>query len=404
VYKQGLVLSDPNSPVVSPRRAHAPGWSTSAGLRPSRGRRARRIALLAGLLCLLPVLISYVSAMTQRSDSSLGIRTVEWMRDNGARGLVTTVENWYYSLNAPSKGGPALRSLPAQSGAVAAGGAVTHIRRVHHYRPPRIKPVIHPALPGEGVWHATFAAGGPRPPVLITSYRPDPSYPQLVAGVAWMDHTRTSVQLYPGLQEPAVPLPSRGPMEVPHALRSGLVATFNSGFKLADSGGGVALGGHTYAPLHSGMATIVRYTSGRMDIVAWNGGPSAGPNVVYARQDLPLIVNHGSVNPNLSDGPQWGATLGNKVYVWRSGVGIDRHGNLIYAAANDLTVASLARILIHAGAVRAMELDINAYWPSFITYRFPGAGHPSNLLADMVRSPLRYLTPDDRDFFAVYVR
>ena len=51
-----------------------------------------------------------------------------------------------------------------------------------------------------------------------------------------------------------------------------------------------------------------------------------------------------------------------------------------------------------------MELDINSYWPSFITYRFPGAKQPSNLLADMVRSPFRYLTPDDRDFFAVYAR
>ena len=50
-----------------------------------------------------------------------------------------------------------------------------------------------------------------------------------------------------------------------------------------------------------------------------------------------------------------------------------------------------------------MELDINAYWPSFITYRAPGAwrGEPA---AGMVRSPQRYLTPDDRDFFAVYLR
>ena len=48
-------------------------------------------------------------------------------------------------------------------------------------------------------------------------------------------------------------LPSRGPEEVPTALRSKLVATFNSGFKLADSGGGFALGGHTYAPLKDGL-------------------------------------------------------------------------------------------------------------------------------------------------------
>jgi hypothetical protein len=398
------LLSPQNPTAVSPRRAPAPEWWTGTASRAPRWRRARRIALLAALLCLVPVVVSYVSTMMQRSDSSLGIRTVEWMRDNGARGIVNTVENWYYSLKAPAEGGPALRTLPAQTGVLAtpAPGVVLH--RAHHYRPPRLTPVIHPALRGEGQWHATFMGGSARPPVLITSYRPDPNYPQLVAGVAWIDHTRTSVQLYPGLKEPSVAMPSRGSMDVPHGLRGRLMTTFNSGFKLADSGGGFAYDGHTYAALHDGLATIVRYAGGRVDIVAWNGGPNAGPGVSYARQDLPLIVNHGQVSPNLSDGPEWGATLGNKVYVWRSGVGIDRRGNLIYAAANDLTVASLARILVHAGAVRAMELDINSYWPSFITYRLPGAGHPSNLLADMVRSPRRYLTPDDRDFFAVYVR
>ena len=77
--------------------------------------------------------------------------------------------------------------------------------------------------------------------MLITSSAPSPHYPQNVAGVAWIDHTRTSIWLYPGPQEPAVTLPARGPMEVPAALRANLVATFNSGFKLTDSGGGFAL-------------------------------------------------------------------------------------------------------------------------------------------------------------------
>ncbi len=49
--------------------------------------------------------------------------------------------------------------------------------------------------------------------------------------------------------------------------RSGLVATFNSGFKLADSGGGFASGGHTYAPLKAGLATIVRYRDGHVDVI-----------------------------------------------------------------------------------------------------------------------------------------
>jgi hypothetical protein len=226
----------------------------------------------------------------------------------------------------------------------------------------------------------------------------------VVAGVAWIDHTRTSTVLYPGRSEPAVSLPDRGPSEVPTDQRSRLVATFNSGFKLSDSGGGFAYHGHTYASLQNGLATAVRYSSGKVDIVSWSGGSSAGSDVVYARQNLPLIVNHGQPNPNLSDGPEWGATLGNAILVWRSAVGIDKHGNLLYAAANDQTVHSLAEILIRAGAVRAMELDINSEWTSFITYRFPGAGHPANILDAMQPSSSRYLSPDDRDFFAVYMK
>jgi len=283
---------------------------------------------------------------------------------------------------------------------------LSSIARSHHhyYRPHRLSPVITPGLAGEGVWRATFSAGGSRPPILVSSFRTDPSYPRLVAGVAWIDTTRTSVWLYPGRQEPAVSLP-RGPMEVPTDLRHRLVATFNSGFKVQDSGGGFAIGGHAYATMRPGLATLVRYVNGRMDVKAWRGGPGvAGTGVIFARQNLPLIVNHGRPNPNLSDGPEWGATLGNAIRVWRSGVGIDRGHNLIYAAAPEQTVGSLAAILIHAGAVRAMELDINTYWTNLITYRFPGAHGAANLLASMTRPPSRYLTPDDRDFFAVYVK
>ena len=101
------------------------------------------------------------------------------------------------------------------------------------------------------------------------------------------------------------------------------------------------------------------------------------PGVDFARQNLPLIVAGGRPNPNLNDGPQWGLTLGNAVRVWRSGVGIDARGNLIYAAANDQTVESLAEILIHAGAVRAMQLDINSYWVTFNSYAQPSAGSPA---------------------------
>jgi hypothetical protein len=354
-------------------------------------RRARRVGWLAFAICLVPIAISYSTTMAGPSNSSFTIRSFEWLRDHGAARIATQIESIYYTLNAPSTGGPPLRRLPLT------------VRAPAMVHPQDVAPVLRPSLPGEGIWVPTETWSGPSPPVQIAQFRSDPNYPQLVAGVAWIDPRRTSIVLYPGRLEPSVSVP-RGPMEVPPSLRSRLLATFNSGFKLEDANGGWADGGVTYAPLQKGVATFVGYTNGRVDIESWQGGPDVPRGVDFARQNLPLIVEGGQANPNLNDGPQWGATLGNAIRVWRSGIGINAQGDLIYAAAEDQTVSSLAAILIHAGAIRAMELDINSYWVTFNSYVEPNAGRPRCLLPSMTRPVTRYLSPDDRDFFAVYLR
>ena len=118
--------------------------------RPGRARRVRRVAAIAAGICLVPALISYIGAVAQPSNGTLGIRTVEWLRDNGARGLVNKVESIYYSLNSPAKGGPPLRALPHQAGIVSGPGEAVHRAVRSYYEPRPIPPVIHPALRGEG--------------------------------------------------------------------------------------------------------------------------------------------------------------------------------------------------------------------------------------------------------------
>ena len=364
-------------------------------------RRARRVILMAAAICLVPVAVSWVHTVSEPHNVGLGVTSVEWLRSHGANPLVSEVENEYYTLTAPSKGGPPLKSLPQVGVAAAAAGWAQ--QAAGPYRPPPIKPLIHPALKGEGVWRAAESHPGPEPPVLLTTFRSDPEYPTFVAGVAWIDSAKTRLAYVPGLAEPPE-ISHRGPAEVPPALRHRVVATFNGGFPLETSNAGLVYRGQTVAPMVNGIATLVEYRDGRIDVVRWEHGENPGPRVWFAKQNLPPIVSAGRLNPNLSDGPEWGATVNNAVRVWRSGIGIDRHGNLIYAAANDQTVGSLAEILQRAGAVRALELDINEDWTSFITYRRPGAVEPSNLLPEMFRPASRYLTPDERDFFAVYAR
>ncbi|HKZ13472.1 MAG TPA: phosphodiester glycosidase family protein [Solirubrobacterales bacterium] len=369
-------------------------------------RRVRRVLLAACLFCLAVAAVSWIPAVTGSRNLSISIASVEWLRSHGGNPIVTQIENWYYTLNEPEKGGPALTSLPQVGVGAAAGaeGGEEGGAEKAVYRPPDVKPLIHPVLKGEGVWEKAGAKVGPEPPVLLTTFRSDPEYPQFVAGVAWLDSARTEVAYVPGLAEPPEPLEDRGNGEVPPGKRKRLVATFNGGFPLETSNAGLIYRGKVKETMVNGIATIVRYRDGRVDIVKWEHGPGAPKNVWFAKQNLPPIIYEGKLNPNLSDGPEWGETVNNAVRVWRSGLGIDAHGNLMYAAANYQTVESLAKVLQRAGAVRALELDINEDWTSFISYRHPGAGEPSNLLPEMFRSPERYLEPDERDFFAVYLR
>ncbi|HWE58643.1 MAG TPA: hypothetical protein VG228_03025 [Solirubrobacteraceae bacterium] len=106
--------------------------------------------------------------------------------------------------------------------------------------PPPIKPVFAHSLAGEGVWKPTGpSVDGGAPLLLLTTYRPDPVYPQIVAYVAWFDHTRTALAYYPGRYQPPTAA-LRGPMMVSDDQRSRLLATFNGAFTHDDGNNGSA--------------------------------------------------------------------------------------------------------------------------------------------------------------------
>jgi len=404
--------------------------NTRSVLRRLRSRQRWRVWVTVLIVLSSPALYSYVGTMEQPSSLPLAVRSVEWVRSHHGSWLVDETEHVYYGwLKAPRTGGPALPTLPSvglppaaptpaagaapgvsitapASPAAHAGhgsamsGLPAAVQPVSGL-PAAVQPVISPALPNEGIWQPTGpdVAGGP--PVLVTDFRPEAAYPRMVAYVAWFDHTRTQLAYYPGRYEPpraAV----RGPAQVPVGQRGRLAATFNAGFIFTDGRNGSSDNGLTNEPLKDGLATLVGYHDGRVDIVIWHGGPNPGPQYAFTRQSLPPIVWNNQLNPALKDRSLWGATLGNAVRVWRTGAGIDSAGNLIYAAANGQTVESLARLLQRAGAIKAMQLDINPEWPSLITYRHQPGLVPNKIVPNWQQSATRYLVPDDRDFFAVY--
>jgi hypothetical protein len=400
-----LRTSDPPDP-AGPHRADASLERLQARRSQRRKaaarRRRRRRLLLIGtpfLGLFVWAVSSYTIWMLKPTSMSFFPRSVEWVRAEVPFGntIVDDVEHIYYTANAPKKGGRGPKRLPAV-GLGLTGGKPTAPW------PPPIKPVFAHPLPGEGIWTPTGPPVDGGPPVLVTTFRPEVEYPQLLAYAAWFDHTRTAIAYYPGRYEP--PKTSvRGPTLVPNGQRWRLLATFNGGFTYEDGENGSTVNGQVNEPLKDGKATLVGYRDGRVEIVNWSGGPNAGPDVAWARQSLAPIVWNGRLNPTLNvdpNSPQWGFTLGGVTRVWRTGVGVDRRGNLIFVAAEGQTVVSIAKALRHAGALRAMELDINPDWHTLITYT-----HDHGLVPKMVepqpnQSADRYLVSDDRDFFAVY--
>jgi len=268
--------------------------------------------------------------------------------------------------------------------------------------PPHIPPLV-PGRPADGRWYRTDSWVRGAAPILLTTFAFDRA-PGDVAYVAWLRAARTQLALYPGYKGPGPTTLPRGPEQVPPAARGRLLATFNSGFYESDSPGGFSVGGLLYFPMLRDRATVLAHADGRVDIVRWTAGSRPGPGIVMARQNLALMVDRGRPAPGLDVAGAWGSTLGGAPAVWRTGLGVDRNGNLLYLAAPNQTAPTLARLLAHVGAVRAMELDINPEWPILVTYGGRGAAAPRLFVPNPNQIPTRFLYPSTKDFFAVYLR
>ena len=229
------------------------------------------------LMLLSPAIYSYATWMLRPSSMPFFARSVEWVRADLPFGnrLVDQIEHIYYSWNAPTKGGPQLKSLPPTGhGREGALG-----RRLPGLRGSSRSSGTGCRARGSGSPTGPPVKGGP--PVLVTTFRPETDYPRNVAYLAWFDHTRTDLAFYPGRYEP----PSaavRGPAMVPENQRRRLLATFNSGFIYRDVNNGSTDNGRVNEPLAKGNATLDRLPrrQGRDQDLERRGKRGAGRRLV----------------------------------------------------------------------------------------------------------------------------
>jgi Phosphodiester glycosidase len=372
-----------------------------------RFRRLLRRPTVRVILALIVVLCCWLAfsigqALTAPGGGSLSTKLAEWARDHYL-GPVVTFGEWL-TYSPPKVGGQPSFSLAVPSSAPT---KYRHTKTFQPIIPHRLSSMAGAPLPGEGQWRVLETVKG-EPAIFGTFLRPSAVYTSYVAGIVSMDQRLVSFQLRPGSEDPG-PGHWHAQSWIPPGTRTGLLATFNGGFKINTSGGGFYLNGHTAGTLTNGAASVVYYRNGTIKIGVWGRDVRMTSDVVGVRQNLRLIVDHGRVPASVNQDVlgSWGATLGGGYYVWRSGLGITRDGRVIFVYGPALNVQELADLLQRAGAVEALQLDINPAWTAYDYYK--AQGHPSdptpvNLLPDQPSTSYRYYSVYSRDFTAVYAR
>jgi hypothetical protein len=284
--------------------------------------------------------------------------------------------------------------------------------------PQNLIPFTSPTPVGAGAWTAAGRLVNGLPAVYETALVP-PGGAQ-AAGIAWMDTRLLSARLYSGSVSPG-----GGPYQftapVQNAQAATLVAAFNGGFKMNAARGGYYTEGRIVVPLVPGAASLVIYANGSVTVGVWGTDVAMASDVVAVRQNLVALVAGGQPTAQVTspDWQAWGSTCGASSCSstvagvesqWRSGAGVTADGALVYAAGPALTPLQLARLLVRAGVIRGMELDINPNWPVFATYDPPssnGLAAPSNgssLRPSSVQTAATFFDPVwARDFITMSV-
>ena len=371
---------------------------------------------MLGIVAALVLVTSWsmCHALTAPGGGTFSERVAEWARDHYLGPLVTLGE--WITYEPPKVGGKPSFALTGPGAAPAQRARATGpagrpgsagTRPASPLIPRRLTSPAGKPLRGEGVWRVLGTVHG-RPAIFGTYLRPDKVHTSYVAGIVSMSQRLLRFQLRPGEQDPG-PASWGAPATIPPGHRSGLLATFNGGFKIASSGGGFYLNGVTRGTLRNGAASLVYYRSGNVTVGTWGDNVRMTPDIAGVRQNLRLIVQDGKVPASVDADVEtsWGATLGGGYYVWRSGIGVTSDGRVIFVYGPALDVRTLAGLLRRAGCVSAMQLDINPDWMSFMYYlpgHHPADPSPVNLLPDQVQPADRYYSLSNRDFSAVFAR
>jgi hypothetical protein len=264
-----------------------------------------------------------------------------------------------------------------------------------------------PAQTGEGIWKNRPLNIFPNQEVMAYTFvRPDKGRPFAYVTLVKIDTHAVRLSTVAGTKQPGGPVGKVGPGKVPQTIidSGNLIAAFDGGFQYRDGQYGMIVGTTTYLPLKPDLGTLIGYKDGTVRIVNYTG-QSLGTDIEFVRQNCPILIENGNITTSDPKNRKlWGRTMTTDIYTWRSGIGVDKNGNIIYAVGNNLVPETLGIALKSAGAENAIQLDINPYWVRFNIFNSTGGSNYSisTLTKSLTDGSKQYLGGDTKDFFYLY--
>jgi hypothetical protein len=234
-----------------------------------------------------------------------------------------------------------------------------------------------PKIQGEGVWTSASSPGSlsGRPVIYTTFYRPSVDFPNAVVHMMVVDMKNVVMKYYVGSQEPAA---RKAYSSVEPILRSRLVAITNAMWQQKHSrGAGAVFRGEVLYPMVDGMATLIVYKDGSVDVREWSSDIPL-KLVQDARQLRHLIVRDGMIVRSVTrKGRIEDAEIGlgfllggggkdlDGKHAWfvahRSAFGIRDDGNLVFVVGHHVGTKDMAKALVLAGCRRGIHGDANPH-------------------------------------------
>jgi hypothetical protein len=261
--------------------------------------------------------------------------------------------------------------------------------------------ILSDPQPGEGVWTTSNMPLGnqPKPPLWHTFFRPDPERPYARADLVWIDLGQTELSMVQGTVEPRPIDGIKGTGQIPIPVQESgkLLAAWNGGFLTLHGAYGMMLNRRIIAPARDGFGVLAQYADGSLRLGVWGRDIKMSPDLVSFRQNGPILIDQGMVNQDAT--LNWGRAVSGETRIWRSGIGLTANGELIYGIGDSLSAQTLGEAMRQAGAVEAIELDVNAWHAFFLTYALTPTGLlPTKLSAAIPGNLQIYLKPYGRDF------